>query len=170
MYNLLKIYSQSQEKWEQNQGQLLDISFLIGRIFEHTEDAIKQEFTGDSGPDFDALKKLPCLFTYEGREVTGSIGRISDIRSDRRKFEISYSLPTIYPNIRLDDDRLFESLGMGPSGAFEKHRTHWAVKDVDLFEVTTRLLYEANDVPVVLSNEEMSRVWGDGFEGRTLIF
>ena len=100
----------------------------------------------------------------------GSIGRISEVRSDRRRLEITYALPSTYPQIRMNEDRVFEALGMGPSRSIERGRTHWAVKDVDLFEVTTRLLHDTSDVPVVLSNEEMNRVWDDNYKGRVLVF
>ena len=56
------------------------------------------------------------------------------------------------------------------SSARSRRRTHWAVKNVDLFEVTTRLLYETGDVPVALSEEDMNRVWGDGYKRRVLVF
>lgn len=167
MYNLLKKSSQSRDEWEQNQGRLYDISFLCGRVFEYTEEAIERQFTGI---DFDALMKFPCLFTYEGLDVAGSIGRISEVRSDSQRFEIIYTLPSIYPKIVINEERVFEALGMGSNRSFERHRTHWAVKNVDLFEVTTRLLYETGNVPVALSEEDMNRVWGDGYKRRVLVF
>ena len=170
MYNLLKVSSQSQDEWEQNQGRLYDVSFLSGRVFGHTDEAVKRQFTGVDGTDFDALMKFPCLFTYEGRDVAGSIGRISEVRSGSGRFEIIYTLPNIYPKIVMNEERVFEALGMGTNRSFERGRTHWAVKDVDLFEVTTRLLYKADYAPVVLSAEDMNRVWGDAYKGRKLVF
>ena len=170
MYNLLKMFSGSHDEWEQNQGHLYDVSFLSGRVFQYTDEVIEEQFTGVNGPDFNALMKFPCLFTYEGLDVAGSIGRISEVRSDRRRFEIIYTMPNIYPKIRMNEDRVFEALGMGSSRSFERHRTHWAVKDVDLFEVTTRLLHEVGNVPVILSEKDMNRVWGDGYKGSELVF
>ena len=170
MYNLLKMSSQSQDEWEQNQGLLFDVSFLNGRVFEHTDEALKEQFTDAVGPDFDLLMKLPCLFTYEGHDVVGSIGRISKVRSENRRFEIAYSLPSIYPRIRLNEERIFQALGMGTNRSFERGRTHWAVKDVDLFDVTTWLLHEMGNLPVVLSEEDMNRVWGDNHKRKPLVF
>ena len=170
MYNLLKMSSQSQDVWGQNQGLLYDVSFLSGRVLEHTDEAIRQQFTGIDGTDFDALIRLPCLFTYEGLDVTGSIGRISEVRSDIGRFEITYTLPNIYPKIAMNEERVFEALGMGPNRSFERNRNHWAVKNVDLFEITTRLLYQAGNAPVVRSAEDMNRVWGDGYKRKELAF
>ena len=63
MCNLLMVSSLSQDEWELNQGCLYDVSFLRDRVFEYTDDGIEQQFMGDDGPDFDELRKLPCLFT-----------------------------------------------------------------------------------------------------------
>ena len=167
MYNLLKIASQSHDEWEYNQGRLYDISFLSGRIFEHTDKAIKERFTRSDGPDFDALMKLPCLFTYEGIDVVGAIGRINEVS---RKFEITYTLPNIYRKIVMNEERVFEVLGMGPNKSFERNRTHWAVKDIDLFEVTTRLLSEVGNFPVVLSESDMNQIWGEDYNRKKRVF
>ncbi|MCY3545126.1 MAG: toll/interleukin-1 receptor domain-containing protein [Chloroflexi bacterium] len=168
MYNLLMKSSWYYNEWEDNQGRLYDVSFLAGRVFEYTAEAIKQRFTTNGSPDFDVLTKLPCLFTYEGSEVIGSIGRISEVRSDYGgKYQIIYTLPNIYPGIPINDETVLEALAIG---AGERHRTHWAVKDVDLFEVTTRLLHREGNGPVVLPGEEMNRVWGRDRTGKKLAF
>lgn len=67
----------------------------------------------------------------------------------------------------MNDETVLEALAIG---AGERHRTHWAVKDVDLFEVTTRLLHREGNGPVVLSGEEMNRVWGRDRTGKKLAF
>ncbi len=170
MYNLLKIGSGNPDAWEQNQGWWYNVSLLRSRMFEHTSDVVKQKFGSTSAPDFDALMKLPCLFTYEGWNVIGSIGKISDIRAEQRQFEIMYTLPDIYPKLVMKEERVFESLGMGAHGSGERHRNHWAVKDVDLFEVATRILYEPGTAQVVLSEGNMNQVWGDGYKGKQLVF
>ena len=165
MYNLLMKSSVDYNEWEENQGRLYDVRFFAGRIFEHTEATIKEQFTAGGGPDFDALMKLPCLFTYEGHDVVGSIGRISEVRSDGAKYQIAYTLPNIYPKIPINEDSVSEALGIG-----SRTRTRWDVRDVDLFEVTTRLLHKECNVPIVLSSEEMNQVWRDGHKRKRLIF
>ena len=82
MYNLLKRSSQSQNEWELNQGSPYDVSFLSDRVLERTDQEIKRQFISVDGTDFEALTKFPCLFTYEGLDVMGSIGRISEVRSN----------------------------------------------------------------------------------------
>ena len=111
MYNLLM--ARFHNEWEQNQDRWHDVRFLKGRVFEQTDDAVEEQFTGSDGPDFDALIKLPCLFTYEGEDVVGVIGRINKVKRDNWRFEIDYTLPNTYPKIVMNEKRVFEALGMG---------------------------------------------------------
>ena len=140
MYNLLVIGSGESDAWEQSQGEMFDLSrSILGRVFEHTQTSIRERFTRSDGlPDYEALTKLPCLFTYEGTEVTGSLGWISEVVSADVHLRIVYSLPDAYPRLRMNEVSVFERLGIEPR---EKGRNHWAVKDVDLFEVAFRVLY-----------------------------
>ncbi len=170
MYNLLMQSSWEYNEWEENQGRLYDVSLLAGRISEYTAEAVMQRFSASGGVDFDALLQFPCLFTYEGLDVVGSIGRISEVRSEGGQRRIIYTLPSIYPRIPLNEDSVFEALGIRTGRSFERSRTHWAVKDIDLFEVTTRLLHQSANVPVVLTGEEMNRVWGEGRRRKKLVF
>ena len=170
MYNLLMKASLDYNEWEENQGRSYDVRFLAGRVFEYTTDAIEEHYTANGGPDFNALLQLPCLFTYEGYDVVGSIGRINEVRWDGGQHQIIYTLPSIFPRIPINEDSVFEALGIATGRSFERTRTHWAVKDVDLFEVTTRLLHQAGNVPVVLTTEEMNRVWGEGHRRKKLVF
>ena len=171
MYNLLMKSSTSYNEWESNNGRRYDASFLAGRIFEYTDDVIKQKFSlpQSSSPDFDALMKLPCLFTYEGRDVTGSVGRISRITPQAQALELVYSLPTDYPIIRMNSDDIFASLDINITPN-EWRRTHWAVKDIDLFEVTTTMLQNSDQRMTLLSGHEMQRIWGVQHQQGKLVF
>ncbi len=169
MYNLLMKSSLDYNEWAENQGRPYDVSRLVERFSEYTAEAIEEQLTANGALDFGALTKFPCLFTYEGLDVVGSIGRISEVTLDGRgrKCQITYTLPNIYPSIPMNEGSVFEGLEIA---AGERYRTHWAVKDVDLFDVTTRLLHKAGNVPVVLSGAEMNRVWGAGHHRKKLVF
>ena len=175
MYNLLMRSSTRHDEWQLNQGRPYDVSRLFSdrsfgdRVFEHTDDAIKKSFASGERPDFDALMKLPCLFTYEGVDAVGAIGRISEVRFEGRTFEITYTLPPVYPPMRMNSDPVFESLRISV-GRYEQSRTHWAVKDVDLFEVATRLLHDQGNAPIVLPEREMRNVWGNDYQRNQLVF
>ncbi len=176
MYNLLM--AATQDYWETYEGLPFDLDRwekpepgYPPRMFYYTADPVKQKFTVDGRPDYHALRKLPCLFTCEGFDVVGSIGRISEVREEGGQYRIIYTLPTVYPKIPIKDNSAFVALGIKTGrNDWERSRSHWAVKDIDLFEATTKLLKEAGNVPVVLTNSEMNRVWGDGHGGKMLAF
>ena len=171
MYNLLMMASAAHNEWELNEGRRYDVGILRRRMFEHTSDAVKQQFTVrySSEPDFDALMRLPCLFTYEGMDVTGAIGRISRMLPQARGLELVYSLPAEYPRIHMNSDDIFASLGIDVSG-YEWSRTHWAVKDIDLFEVATTMLHNSDERMTLLPGHEMQRIWGPQHEPGKLVF
>ena len=167
MYNLLMMISDGGDPWQANEGRPFNIDFLRSRVFEHTSDTVKQRFAGPDGPDFGALKELPCLFTYEGDNVVGTIGRITAITHMGRSLQINYALPPAYPLIRMNDYSVFSTLGIN---AYEHSRTHWAVKEIDLFEAATRLLHaQGNSLPT-LSDEQMRNVWGNDYSRKKLAF
>ena len=163
--------SSSHIEWESNEGRSYDVSFLRERIFEYTDDTIKQQFRNpqNQSPNFDALTKLPCLFTYEGSDVTGAIGHISRITPGTRGLEIVYRLPDEYPGIRMNSDEIFASLGIAID-RYENSRTHWAVKDVDLFEFITTMLQTSDRHLSVLTGHEMQRIWGAQHRQGRLLF
>ena len=143
---------------------------MRGRVLEYTDDAIKERFAPDGRPDFEAMKELPCLLTYEGTDVVGSIGYITDVRNDNGPFTITYNLPSVYPRIRISNETCFETLGIGPRSSGERNRTHWAVKNVDLFEATTRLVHDISSAPIILSDGQMRNAWGDDYRNKCLVF
>ena len=140
MYNLLVIQGQDKDEWQRNQGRMYERDNFLERVFQRTDEAISNQFKKASGePDFGALVKLPCLFTYEESRVPAYIGWIIKVEVHRRSLRIEYYIPDVYPRLELDSQRVFDALGLGnmrPIGT-----THWAVKDIDLFEAIVRLFY-----------------------------
>lgn len=170
MYNLLMQASWNQNEWELNEGSWYDVSHFQDRLFEFTDQQIIQRFKTEHGPDFPALMRLPCLFTYEGEDVVGRMGRITDVRTRGSRLGITYSLSQSYPRVAMDRDSVFEALDIGTGRSFERSRTHWAVKDIDLFEYTTTMLQEQVAVSVAPLPDDMLRIWGSDHKKRALAF
>lgn len=104
-----------------------------GRMFEYTDDTVKQTFLSDPA----GLLRLSVLSMPEiGRDPRDQIARIGKVvalrtvgRDHRFTFVPDpslgqYSMSTI--------QKLASKLGIGD---WELRRTHWAVKEIDLFEV-----------------------------------
>lgn len=132
MYNLLMRYAPWTEGLE---------TFSRERVFEYTETSIEARFENHAGLDLAALQELPCLFAQETSIDEHQFARVGRILSPRIigreiQFEVVYerSTPPI-PHAELI--RLARNLQISTTGRglTEFNRSHWAVKDVDLYRV-----------------------------------
>lgn len=126
-YNI--IVSFDDEAWESDKYEMDRSRFL-----EYTNNDIRNRYNLLDDTALEELMSFPCLFLYElGRRGYGYIGYITNIKiRDKKigfKFEKVDSIPT--------DDVIklaFElDLDMGYKKLTELHRTHWAIKRVNLF-------------------------------------
>lgn len=128
MYNLL--VTSAQGAWD-----LPAYEFDRTRFLEYTAESTKAKFIKLTTSTAEELKSIPTLFTYEGEDEPVRIGYIRLIRERGRSILIEYEFDeTVAPfdfsvlkplQIKLDIDR------------WEMTRTHWAVKDENLFEILT---------------------------------
>ena len=104
------------------------------RIFEFTDDALIAQFGPNGQLNLDLITQLPALFVSEtvgtGRQFA-RVGRITRVKLVGNAVELDYAfdadIPQI-PNSKLQ--KLAPELSIKP---FEFERTHWAIKDIDLF-------------------------------------
>ena len=67
MYNLLVQYM----PWEGGAG-----TVSTGRLFEYTDNALKNQFMNGDSVLFDAMARMPCLFMQEGtQDELAHVGR-----------------------------------------------------------------------------------------------
>ncbi len=130
MYNLLVQYI----PWEGGTG-----TVESGRLFEYTDDALEDRFKNGDSVLLDELIKFPCLFMQEGTEdQLAHVGEITRIRSSGSEILIDYLLD---PNIDPVPNKVIlanrEDFDIWKK--FEFSRTHWALKDIDLFRTLLRL-------------------------------
>jgi TIR domain len=117
------------------------------RFGEYTAPALKERFKSLTAENIEELKSYPAMFAYEGEERDVRIGYLRRIKERARSILIEYDFEPDIPAIpfakiaplkgRLDID-----------GSWEMHRTHWALKDEDLFEI----LHSARLIGDTLSN------------------
>lgn len=137
MYNLLMQHA----TWEEGHQRL-----ELGRLFEYTEPEIQALFGGADTPNLAELERLPVLFAREEGPVgpdddrSARTGRITNLRLTTSRiryveFEVLFDRqPTSIS--QADILRLAPGLRIQNQGRFyETSRTHWAVKDADLFRV-----------------------------------
>lgn len=102
------------------------------RLFEYTEDAIASRFSELREDQLGRLRGLPTIFAYEnGHDQDAQVGILGAIRIRQNSVIVEYHFDDRVqpiPHQLLDDRKLTLDIG-----DWELNRTHWAVKDVDLF-------------------------------------
>lgn len=160
MYNLLvRVYDPS-ESWDGSNRFTLE----RGRIFEYTDEHISLGHR----EDLQGLRNFPCLFAYERFEGTARIGRIDSLIESGRDVEIIYNFDTRFSSIPIPDQHTCKLFGFEKN---EWYRTHWAVKNVDLFEIVAELLGKRSaNTDLGVGDEVMSRLWGDQSRSHCRVF
>lgn len=125
------------------------------RLFEYTDEVIRNAFTTAAGPDFSALQNQPALFVQEdqGHEPQfAHVGRVLNPRIVGKdvEFEVVFERGTP-PIPQAEIHRLSRNLHISTSGRglTEFNRGHWALKDVDLYRVIHTELRQATRAPTV---------------------
>lgn len=130
MYHLLVKH----DGWRPAQDRL-DLS----RVFEYTERAVTESFKPDGILDAAKIAEIPALFMREdagdGSELA-HLGYIVRARTIGNVVELDYAMdPAVAP---ISAGKLLELSSELDIVRFEFSRTHWAIKDVDLFRVLLR--------------------------------
>lgn len=114
-------------------------TMLSSRVFEYTDDGLVARFKPNSKPDFAALIQLPTLFMEESsgtKSQVARVGRILGARESGRDVVLEYVYDQSVPPLTNGSIEAFaQELDIGE---WELTRTHWAVKDIDLFRVLLR--------------------------------
>ncbi|MBU2827133.1 MAG: hypothetical protein ACYCY2_12245 [Acidithiobacillus ferriphilus] len=121
-----------------------------GRVFEHTEDHLVAQFKPNGHLDFSSLVALPTLFVQEssgqGNEVA-RVGTITRARLSGSNVTLDYVYDLGIPGI---PNRVLQCLaGDLDIDDFQFSRTHWSVKDTDLFRVLVRGAQPKRQKPTV---------------------
>lgn len=126
MFNLL-VHGRG---WQGNRGVM-----PRERLFEHTAEEIRERFSDDIGAALQQLKKFLCLFMEEGtgRSSHARVGRIKKASLSAREIVIEYDF--VADVLPISNEIIFDNKEkFGLSSQCEFHRTHWSVRDVNIFE------------------------------------
>lgn len=117
------------------------------RFLEFTSDDIAASFRELKTAQLAALTEMPCLFAYEGTDKPMRVGRLKSVklRDSGRSLLV---VPEINPTIPPIPFEVIEPLqALLDIRGWELNRTHWAIKDEDLFQVLTDASIELNSAP-----------------------
>lgn len=136
--------------WEPNRR-----AFGRGRTLEYTEADVLARFIPNGVMDTATVLQLPALFvaetSYDNSQEPAHIGTLTRIRSTGPglDYQLEYTYdPDIPPITNAKLKELRHELGIEE---FEFSRTHWAIKDVDLFKVLLRAGLGQRPKPKVFS-------------------
>lgn len=102
------------------------------RFLEYTNEDIASALKELTDSHIENLKSYPCLFMYEGDDEDARIGYLKSIRKRGRTLLIEYELQQDIPPIPAQN--ILKIATLLDIRLWEMSRTHWAVKDEDLFE------------------------------------
>ncbi len=125
MYNLL--VTANKGAWDQ-----MSYEFDRSRFLEYTTESIAVVFQSLTSDLIGTLKGYPCLFSYEGNEEDLRVGKLTSIKERGRKLLVEFELDQNIPPISFDKIKPIAPLL--DIRDWEINRTHWAVKDEDLYE------------------------------------
>ena len=126
MYNLL--VTASEDAWD-----LPAYEYDRTRFLEHTADTLQSKYKKLTASAIEELKSFPTLFAYEGDDEPVRVGYIRRIKERGRSILMEYEFDeTIKPFTFSALLLLRVQLDIGD---WEMSRTHWALKDEDLFEI-----------------------------------
>lgn len=123
----------------------------ISRIFEYTDEEISAEFMPEGKFNVDKIASIPAILTSEligDKAAIAQVGTIHKVRISGKDVMIEYRFEPDFPTLTNRDlKEVADELGIAD---FEFHRTHWAIKDVDLFKVLLRRQFKSKPTPKVL--------------------
>jgi hypothetical protein len=130
-----------------------------GRIFEYTDPEIVSRYRPENQIDFRALIALPVLFLEEispPLDQPARVGFINRARLSGGDVALEYTFEPAVPPLTNNQIReLAQELDIEN---FEFSRTHWAVKDVDLFHVLLRNAQPRRPAPRVFQLAEPENI------------
>lgn len=132
------------------------------RVFEHTNQDIKDIYAINNQINFEKLKLLPTLLMQESRVAENQYARfviITNIRINNKKVELSYEQDTAIPqisNIIIEKNALKLDIDN-----YEFSRTHWAVKEPDIYKILLPHFISCINKPEVFSVSEYKNIDND---------
>ena len=134
-------------------------TFMLGRTFEYTSDDLVSRFKPNGVLDFEAIRNLPTLFMEEswGSEPRyARVGRIIEASESGGTISLEYFYD---PEIAPISNETLESIARELDIAdFEFSRTHWAIKNQDLFRVLLRHANPKRKQPKVFSLNDPEKI------------
>jgi hypothetical protein len=135
--------------WTNNKG-----SISAQRVFEQTAEHLENRFIQNHELVIDEIVKLPTIFVTEtsaSKKEKAVLGTITSITKIGNRYNLEFDAePQIPPILNTTLARIKDDLHIE---GFEFIRTHWAVKEPDLYKILLLDQYRRVETPKVFSLE-----------------
>jgi hypothetical protein len=112
-------------------------TIMADRVFEHTSDAMTDRFKPGGQLDTTGVCALPTIFMTEGTgDEVASVGWLSRVELLGRDFQLHYYYDPEIP--RFTNADIYALSAELRIDDWEFSRNHWAVKDIDFFQILYR--------------------------------
>src|SRR6056297_1607311 len=112
-------------------------SIMAERVLEYTSDQLSDEFKPSGNLDVSAVLDLPTILMEEGTaDEVVYLGWLTRVQKRGREYHLQYAVDPDVPVLTNAD--IYALASELHIEEFEFHRNHWAIKDVDLFQVLYR--------------------------------
>ncbi len=102
-------------------------------VVEYTVDEISERYRALSEAAVEELKSLPSLFAIEHERAPTKIGFITEVRIVNSGVRFSFEFDPAFPDLPMGSlETLRDDIDLGD---WELYRTHWAIKDVPVWDV-----------------------------------
>ena len=138
MFNLLI-------SWDENSWDKSPYTLPKDRYLEHTADEIRNHYLRLDNEIIEKIKKIPTIFAIEKELRDSKIGYITDIKigSSKNDIRIYFEFDDKLPNLPIGAIKKMEQ-ELDISNV-EILRTHWAIKDENLFKILIENQYITED-------------------------
>jgi hypothetical protein len=108
-------------------------SIETSRFLEHTASTVKDSLPIEMSESLEYLKRFPAVFAYEigVKNEYARVGWIKEVRVRQNEIRFNFEFDEAISPFTSEDIVKFS--WEFDLNNFEIHRTHWAVKEVDLF-------------------------------------
>jgi hypothetical protein len=130
----------------------------IDRVFEYTDDHVRDQFRQDGSPNLDRMTALPSLFMQEGgNDEVAAVGHINRARLSRNGIEFEYAFDRQVPS--MPNEMIYANrLALDITHDFEFSRNHWAIKGIDLYRFLFRNFRQLRQRPNVFQIAEHENI------------
>jgi hypothetical protein len=127
MYNLF--VESEQGRWNKPY-----VAYEWQRVFEHTAGSLREKYKVFDAMAKERLIQIPSLFAYESQcQMDARVGWITSINVIHDSVEVEFEIDSSYPPI--SDSQLRKLVSELDIQKWEMNRTHWAIKNINLFNV-----------------------------------